>query len=277
MLLPLYFTASTVLSAPLFTSCPTSFAPFSTALPVLVAAFSTALPVLVAAFSVYLAAVLAPFSVSFAATLVSFSVALAAVLVACPVFFAAISVSFPAVLAPFSVSFLAVLAVSFISVPVDFLSLLASCPTANAAADTRATTTINAHFIFMGFLLQIGDSCCEDSQYATSPEANQIAAERIEIHQRTQQPLRCSLLCLGLKRPQGLIVHFPLFQDGKDRFCPKTGPYHRPENTGGLLLILRLRQPLLAKILPRLFLLAYPVVSGVHGLINYRSMHSTRL
>src|SRR5262249_1894884 len=89
-----------------------------------------------------------------------FSVSFAAALVACPVFFAAIWVSLAAVLAPFWVSLVAVFAASFTSVPVDFFSVLASCPTTNDT-DITANTTITTHFIiFMGFLLT--DSCSGD-------------------------------------------------------------------------------------------------------------------
>jgi hypothetical protein len=54
------------------------------------------------------------------------------------------------------VSFVAVLAALFISLPVDFLSLLVvSCPKAKGAAHSKPVTSIAAHLVFMGFLLQV--------------------------------------------------------------------------------------------------------------------------
>src|SRR5215472_360830 len=257
--LAIYLSASPVFSAPFFKSCPTPFTPFL-----------TALPVLSAAFSVLLAAVFAPFSVSLVAALAPFSVSLAAVLVACPVFLAAIFVSLPtvlapfsvslvAVLAPFSVSFPAVFAASFISVPVDFLSVPASCPKTNGAAHNKAVTTSTAHLVFMG----------------TSLVCTGLIGV-CNIRTLKANVVKLASFAFALQGGEHLRVHVPLLQNAEDGPRCEPRPRQLPEDARRLFPISRLFQPLLAQVVPRLFLVADALVRRRYRLLDHRPVHAPR-
>src|SRR6201993_2034323 len=232
--------------------------------------FSAPLPVFLAAvlvpFPVSLATVLVPFSVSFAAVSVPFPVSLSAPLVACPVFLGAVSVSLPAVLAPFSVSLPAVFVASFTSVPVDFVSvLLASCPTANGAAHSKAIMSVTAHFIFMGLLLNFLDICYQKLKYAIFPEPT-ANRERPSGSRR-----------FVFQRGQRLVIDIPSPQNREYGLGSESRPRQLAEDARGLFLVFGLLQSLLVKIVARLFFFAHALGRRADRLLDHRSVHPARL
>src|ERR1700687_3356284 len=132
----IYFTTSSVFSAPFFTPWPTALVPFFTPCPVSLATVLVASPVLSAAFSV------------------ASPVFTAAFLVACPVFFAADSVVSSVLSAAFSVACPVFTAAFLVACPVSLAASFTSVPTwpyenAVSASSAAAITIIKENFVFI--------------------------------------------------------------------------------------------------------------------------------
>src|SRR4029077_4228362 len=84
-------------------------------------------------------------------------------------------------------------------------------------------------------------------------------------------------LRFSLQRGQGLVIHIPLFQDGKDRLGSETDTHQLAESACRVFLALRLLQTLAVQVVAGLPLFIYLVVNRLHRFIDHFAVDSLSL